>query len=358
MATIDDINNPQLPEKQRFYPSVTPSVNDGSSVVEPLKPNGNIGAQPARPTLSFEELYKKFNTYTPPTQEELEQERRKQKRDMVLASVGNGLNAMHQAYANSRGVKPMTADVSLTGKVRDRYEKIKKERDALSREYANGYLRAAGMDQEQSNWLEKLGYQKERDAINDKWKDSEARRQQGNIDREHEYKKERDKASDERFKEQMAEAKRQHNMQNGIAWANHKLAVQAQKDNRDIRMAGAANRVRGKQICFSDGKGNRVSIYENVWKGSMEQVFDAMAKEFKAIKEANPDAAVPVVVEYGMTQREKDDMVKQHWHKSASARQIMAALSNIDPANMTSTTEGSGSGLGWGEERNSNETDW
>ena len=141
MVTIDDINNSFAFDKQRNYPSTLPQqgassvqpVNDGVSVTSMVKPetldvDGKTKPIPA--TLSYADMYKRLNIYTPPTAEELAAERRKQKRDMTLAAIGNGLNAFHQAYANARGVKPIAENVSLTGKVRDRYEKLKKERDA------------------------------------------------------------------------------------------------------------------------------------------------------------------------------------------------------------------------------------
>lgn len=186
--------------------------------------------------MTLQEMYRKLNTYQPPTEEELEKERRKQKREMVLASIGNGFNAFHQAYANARGVKPIAENVSLTGKVRDRYEKLKKERDALSREYANGMLRAAQMDQEQGNWREKLEYQKGRDAVADK-------RDQRNFDytreqdrqKQENWQKTFDKQSDQ-WKQQFEEGKRQFTVSSSQAQQriNHeaeRLAREMQKEN-------------------------------------------------------------------------------------------------------------------------------
>ena len=89
----------------------------------------------------------------------------------------------------------------------------------------------------------------------------------------------------------------------------------------------ATKGVRGKQLGFSDGKGNHVSIYENVWKPSMQQVFDAILEDGVA--------ELPVKQKYeGSTSSQKEDFVKQNWAKSPKARAIMMALSQIDPAVM------------------------
>ena len=100
----------------------------------------------AKRTMSYADMMQQLSPYKPPTEEELAKERRKQKRETVLAAIGDGLNAFHLAYANQRGVKPLTTNASMSGKVRDRYEKWKKERDARTQEYLNAYLRAAKAD--------------------------------------------------------------------------------------------------------------------------------------------------------------------------------------------------------------------
>ncbi len=382
MATIDDINNSFAYDKQSNYPGTAPKQTagirpeaDASGTVAGSNASGTASGTAAGTaagsvntaggrSLNFQEMYRMLNTYKPPTKEEIEKERRKQKRDMVLASIGNGLNAFHQAYANARGVKPVTDNVSLTGKVRDRYERLKKERDAMSREWANGMLRAAQMDQEQGNWREKLDYQKERDAKADE-------RDKRNFD----YSKAKDEQQQEnwqkqfdrqgeQWKQEFEQRKKRDGEQSAIAWAQHNLAKQAQKDNKELRQqqiaAQGARGVRGKQLAFSDGNGNSVAIYENVWKGSMEQVYDAIVADFKAQKKQTPNADVPIALPRRATAQQKDDYVKQHWHKSAAGRQMMQTLAGIDPANMTSTTTEDGSGgLGWGSEGNgNNETDW
>lgn len=90
-------------------------------------------------------MMKELSPYKPPTEEEIAKERRKQKRETVFAAIGDGLAAFNQAYANARGIKPV-ATVGMSGKVRERYEKLKRERDAQSQEYANAYIRARQAD--------------------------------------------------------------------------------------------------------------------------------------------------------------------------------------------------------------------
>lgn len=290
MATIDDINNSFAYDKQANYPSTLTQqgtqkrhpVNDGVSVTSMVKPetldvDGKIKPIPA--TLSYADMYKRLNIYTPPTAEELEAERRKQKRDMTLAAIGNGLNAFHQAYANARGVKPIAENVSLTGKVRDRYEKLKKERDALSREYANGLLRATQMDQQQENWRDTFKYNKERDEKSDAWRKSEADRQQGNLDRQFNYQKGRDEKSDEFRQQQFEESKRQFNVSS--SQAQQRINMESRRLSREMQK---------ENVSFALGTGNgTISVPTSALNASnVAYVFSKLPEEVRATVNGDP----------------------------------------------------------------------
>lgn len=146
MGVIDDINNTFAAQKAAGYPGGQQPQGGSTPAPQPQQPVTPAPA-PKPQQLSFVDLYKKFNTYNPPTQEQVAEQERKQKRDTLFAKLGNGFNAFQQAYAAARGTKPLTQDTDYVGKTRDRYERLTKERDALSREYANGMLRAAQADE-------------------------------------------------------------------------------------------------------------------------------------------------------------------------------------------------------------------
>ena len=270
-AILGQPDNEQISDKQRNYPStltqqdassVQQSVSDGLSDKQRNYPSteqkGTTVQQPsdeekkqqpvvvasspaqsepaAKRTMSYVEMMQQLSPYKPPTEEELVKERRKQKRETVFAAIGDGLNAFHLAYANQRGVKPLTTNVSMSGMVRDRYEKLKKERDARTQEYLNAYLRAAQADQQQENWRDTFKYNQERDEKSDAWRKSEADRQQGNLDRQFEYQKGRDEKSDEFRQQQFEESKRQFNVsssqaQQRINMESSRLSREMQKEN-------------------------------------------------------------------------------------------------------------------------------
>ena len=66
----------------------------------------------------------------------------------------------------------------------------------------------------------------------------------------------------------------------------------------------------------------------------MQQVYDVLVEDMKAAHES--DAKNNPRVPHHKTEKEKEDFVKQNWHKSKRAASIMLTLSKIDPATMRS----------------------
>ena len=305
----------------------------------------------------YEELFKKLNPYTPPTPEELEKEKKKQKRAQIFAAIGDGITALSNLYFASQYAPSMyDGKNTMSERAKVSYDKMVKERDEKTAAYTNGLMKArqadeAAADKERS-WQRQLGL------------DEEARqRYKESI----QHRNERDRIADERYTQEQADKKARTEEENRRWQAtfdenkrradrSHNFQVTQHNDNVAVRREQAAatraKGVRGKQLGFADGNGNQVAIYENVWKGSMQGIYDTLVAD--GIK---PDAIQEV---NGMSARDKEDFVKQNWYKSNNARAQMLALSKLDPATMTSEVNDEDGGLGWGnsDNRNDNETDW
>ena len=127
----------------------------------------NIHAD-AQPVMSYQKLYGLLNPQ--PTQEELEKRRKKEKREKLFASIGDGLHALSSIanlYYTAKGAPDMyKPKESLSDKERDRWERLHKEFDAKGKEYAAGMERARRLDDEAANdrkkW--KLYFAKEKAA--------------------------------------------------------------------------------------------------------------------------------------------------------------------------------------------------
>ena len=109
--------------------------------------NGSALPQNTPKQLSYAEMFQKLNPYKQPTEEELEAERKKQKRAAVFSALGDGLSALANVYFASQGSPNMGTGEGTTKKVNDRWEKLKQERRENAEKYAAGLMNAARLDE-------------------------------------------------------------------------------------------------------------------------------------------------------------------------------------------------------------------
>ena len=154
-------------------------VNDDAGKATPTVTDvKNTPIQPTEPKrMSYEEMFKMLNPYQPPTKEELEKERKKQKREQIFAAIGDGISALSNLYFTTQYAPNMYTGVNNASKrTRERWDKLTADRNANMTAYINGLMRARQAD----------------DAYND---NERAWARQIGLDK---VKAERDKAADER----------------------------------------------------------------------------------------------------------------------------------------------------------------
>lgn len=146
MATLNDIVIPLRPTEER-RPQVTSTPwsggpYEGSAEADVAARTTQEVPEQVEERLSYADMVARMSPYKPRTAEEEARDRRKERRDKVFAAIGDGLSAFNVAYSNARGgVKPI-ATPGLSGRIRDRYERLKKEREANEQQYVSAYLRA------------------------------------------------------------------------------------------------------------------------------------------------------------------------------------------------------------------------
>lgn len=112
-------------------------------------------AQPAKAPehkMSYVEMFRQMSPYKPPTAEELERERKKEKRDKVFAAIGDGIAALSNLYFTTKGA-PNAFDPrnSLSAKARERWEKLNKEREENARYYMQEAMKAQALDDDRDD---------------------------------------------------------------------------------------------------------------------------------------------------------------------------------------------------------------
>ena len=126
------------------------------------------GAPRSKRQMSYTELYETLNPQKPETAEERAKREKRERSQAVLASIGDGISALSNLWFTSQysphGFDASRGQVATT---KQRWEKLKQEREANSRQYFEGYLRAKAMDdandKEERSWRHTI----ERERISD-----------------------------------------------------------------------------------------------------------------------------------------------------------------------------------------------
>lgn len=130
-----------------------------STSAQPDAGADNTGQKPAR--LNYTQMYQLSNPFKPPTEEELEKERKKQKREQIFAAIGDGISSLANLFFTTKGAPNMyTGQNTQSKQVKDRWEKLKADRDAHMKEYMDGLMKAQALDDDKDDkdrtYMEKL----------------------------------------------------------------------------------------------------------------------------------------------------------------------------------------------------------
>ena len=304
--------------KPKFTPDILQQQEkekaEANKIVPPLAPpveHGNTGEQMSLPAdkkkrLSYVEMYKKLNPYQPPTQEELEKERKKEKREKMFAAIGDTISALSNLYFTTQYAPNMYKhENSQSDKVKSKWDKLREDRDAQMNAYIKNLMAAQQADDENAENERKWQRQLDIDDYN-KRKDAD----------ESQYKKDRDKVKDEQWqksydqkaeqfetnkgikKDAQKEAERSHRANEGLKGAQ----IQEAKRHNSVTEAQGAERIaisRAKGVSSSgSGKGGKGSKQETIRlhdgsvhtyspdkKGALTSLAPSMAKKARAAAE-------------------------------------------------------------------------
>lgn len=143
---------------REFGDGVHAFMEDGT-----IRTSGFAGYTYSTPeNMSNIDLFKVLNPYTPPTAEELEKEKKKQKREQIFAAIGDGISALSNLFFTTQYAPNMyTGKNTMSERTKVRYDKLMKEREGKEKEYYEGLMRARIADEERDDrerkWQRQLG---------------------------------------------------------------------------------------------------------------------------------------------------------------------------------------------------------
>lgn len=236
--------------------------------------------QPKR--MSYEDMFKQLNPYQPPTQEELEKERKKQKREQIFAAIGDGISALSNLYFTTQYAPNMYIGTNTASqRTKERWDKLAADRNANMKAYIDGLMKARQAD----------------DAYNDNEREWE--RQLG-LDK---IKQERDKAADaraeaeeERKKElhPFAKRKAEGDAQRAEAQAKYAEEYEQSRIGRNKAAAGASNAAAGASRArarYYDNGGSSGNRYYGQFRGKS---YKTQADYEKAVLDAAKNSGVEI----------------------------------------------------------------
>ena len=226
--------------------NVAPDGDHESVTVVPAETKKAKTTTPAdgvTPRMSYVEMFQKMSPYKPPTEEELEKERKKEKREKIFAAIGDGIAALSNLFFTTQGA-PNAYDSknSLSAKAQERWDKLKKERDENSRYYTAAYMQAMKNDEEgardERNWKRLLERDSRQDIVDDRahnFRIKESERQQGNWQAQFDEGKRQYEKNFEEGQRRFDESVRQFNVtssqnQQRLNMESKRLAREMQKD--------------------------------------------------------------------------------------------------------------------------------
>ena len=155
-----------------------PPTTSGDDVQTPtdeeqVTPVSKRQTAPEGKRLTYTEMFQQMSPFKPPTPEELEKERKRQKREAIFAAIGEGISAMSNLYFTTQ-YAPNAYDPSkgMAATTKARFDQLKKDREENQRQYMEGFMRAMRWDAEDErddrNWQHTL----EREKVTDHYKEA------------------------------------------------------------------------------------------------------------------------------------------------------------------------------------------
>lgn len=143
---------------------IPPASIAASVPKESLNKTIDVAGKP-QPRLSYEQMFKILNPYTPLTPEQKAEEERKQRREKTIAAIGDGISALSNLYFTTQyAPNAFNAQNSASKKTRERWDRLNKEREANMNAYIQGLMRARqadeAKDQADKEWERAIGLDK------------------------------------------------------------------------------------------------------------------------------------------------------------------------------------------------------
>lgn len=259
-------------------PTTAPVVNQTAPAAQNNTQQGAAEVQQPK-VLSYVDQLRMLNPFVPKTAEQIEAERRKEKRDKMFASIGDGISALANLYFTTQGApNAYNQRNSMSAQTQARWDKYNKEYQDEMRQYVPLYMQAMQRDEARADgdrrWRNMLEQQDKQDARYEEQQQTarEAReQQQENWERTFEAQQQQREQQQANADRTFEESKRQFNV------TNARLADRAASQNGSGRSSSTP-----KQYSMHLGGGTFAVIpQERMNIHNVTSVFNRLPKEVR-----------------------------------------------------------------------------
>ena len=278
------------------------------------------------------ELYLQLNPYRPQTAEQIAQREKKEKRDRMIAALGDGIAALSNLFAVHQGAaNAYNPATSLSASLRKQQDRLKAEREVKDADWRNAMMKYRAADianeKEERSWRRILGL----DERDEKRYADEMALKRGAIERD-----------EKRYGDKMAMEQRKMDQAQSNFDKTHDLQVKTQQDAKELKQAAIdatkAKTLRGKEVLLTNtGDGGNLKIYESIWRGAVPQAYNILSEANKTAKDEGKRTGV--ILKPRASYNEMENAVKQHWLKFPEVKKYLEHLATLDPATFTTEDE-------------------
>lgn len=172
--------NPPAPQPQATAPA--PNQGGGATAIKRIQQLAPTPELPqvqltqadkekvTRPT-SYVDILRHLTPFTPPTAEEVEKDRRRQRSREAIAAIGDGVRAISNLVATANyAPNAYHPNETMLGSVQDRYEKLRAAKKADADAYLQAYMRAKQLDDHNDQARDALQLRREKAALDHQFK--------------------------------------------------------------------------------------------------------------------------------------------------------------------------------------------
>ena len=321
----------------------TEDNKDSEQIATPEKSESDQPQTQEKKNLTYAEMFEKLNPKPDP--ERLKEDAKRARTRNVIAALGDGISALANLYYTTKGAPNMLdGKNTLSAKSQARYDKLIQDYKDNLEKYRQGRLKAEQLDKEwdyraerdkvgDEQWnkshqlgLDKFEYQKGHDKVGD---DRYAAEQEHIAEREakadeqwnvtHKFRQEQSQQTQDNWQKTFDEGVRRFNESAELK----KLIAELNAKNKNSKTNSSKDKD-VEYVTFTSKDKGSYKIDKDTWDDISERLYRYFVDD--KVNDAEIGVGFGALLR-GKSEKEIKDFLQNHWHESASVTELIKNLS-------------------------------